>query len=317
MDPIVIAAGFELDSIRHLSGRRRLEAQWIAALAFVPVALTGTSGGYVVWLATSSWLLALVGAFACALLMLNLVRCLNAGTGFSLFDEEAGLAKWSPSPWSALLLALLGAFFAQSGLMWLGRDVAAVRVTTYRQSMKEQWVAYAARPMRDRLGELRMQQGLREVDSSRASLIQLEEGRIAAIERDAKERFEGEGAPSLLLFPRLEAVWSSRWSATALTLLGALVFSMSFLLRYVFLTTVREYERYRVSAGQRKVIEHYARTREAQGRMLARFGVAALRPSPFEVPALRQRPLLLGLFRGVVVRPSVTTVIRGVDSGKR
>ncbi len=316
MDLIVIAAGLELDALRHLSGRRRLEAQWLAGLALVPGALTGASAGYVVWLGTSSWLLALVGALGCAALMLNLVRCLNAGTGYSLFDEEAALVKWSPSPWSALLLALLGAFFAQPGLMWADRAVAA-RVEAYRVSLREQMVEDLARPIRDHVGELRLQHSLRDADPSLATFIHLEEARIASIEQSAKERFEGEGAPSLLLLPRLEAVWSSRWFATTLTLLGALLFSMSFLMRYVFLTTVREYERYRVSAGQRTVIEHYARTREAQGRMLARFGVDALRPSPFEVPALRQRPLLLGLFRGFVVRPSGTTVIRGVDSGKR
>ncbi|MEW5854942.1 MAG: DUF4407 domain-containing protein [Myxococcota bacterium] len=145
---------------------RALAATSLAALP--AVLAVGLSGGYGTWLASDAVVLSVVVGMGVSVYLANLLRLSVAGGGAAAHEDASRALRWSPRVVPLVILALLGAFFAQPLLLGFLRPRHDERVDALRQALVRMHEEAAVSHVRVALADA--QAALQDAEQRRAEL---------------------------------------------------------------------------------------------------------------------------------------------------
>ncbi len=129
--------GFDPELLEGLDAKYRRDLTYFCFLGLLPCGLIGGGAGYGLWLVERSGPIAVGGALAFALLLLNMLRVSIAGSGMTLSLPPRLAARWKPRLTPVVMFALLGIIFAQPTQLVLHAATLDPAVHRYRVAMME------------------------------------------------------------------------------------------------------------------------------------------------------------------------------------
>jgi hypothetical protein len=127
--------GFDPELLQGLDAKYRRDLTYFCFLGFLPCGLIGGGAGYGLWLVERSVPIAVGGALAFALLLLNMLRVAIAGSGMTLSLPPRLAGRWKPRLTPVVMFALLGIIFAQPAQLILHEETLAPAIDRYRFAM--------------------------------------------------------------------------------------------------------------------------------------------------------------------------------------
>jgi hypothetical protein len=225
-DPAIVAA---------MPPREQRRLRQLATFSLLPVLVMGLSAGAAAWLVEHSLLVSLLVALFVAIIVVNLLRLVNAGGGAAPHFSEAALGRWAPKPGPLLAIALMAAFFAQPLLVLWHHSAQEPAIAAYRQQL------IAAE-----------QASLRDVST-----------------RETNSRYRERINQCDFAARRLALLWRSFEGPLGLTAAFCLLLCAPLLLGHLsHLTVLRCYERLRWRAARDRLVQVERATQAAVGKAL-------------------------------------------------
>lgn len=127
--------GFDPELLAGLDERYRRDLTYFCFLGLLPCGLIGGSVGYGLWLVERSVPIAVGGAIAFLLLLLNMLRVSIAGSGMTLSLPPRLAGRWKPRLTPVVMFALLATIFAQPAQLVLHNAALDPAIDRYRVAM--------------------------------------------------------------------------------------------------------------------------------------------------------------------------------------